>query len=181
MEKILKLVGKIGGFFSKLVVVFLIAIVVIFILTEELNTKFYQQEKENNAWMTLKQPSDNELVNTMYDFLLTDQVTLTQRLASWKKITKLVDESYEWDNYMEVYLSRPEKLQLILEGKLNPREMIIEVDCSWQWMNTALYLTIFIWIFCIFLSILMLIIYWTISFWAKRRKKLTQKIESTPQ
>jgi hypothetical protein len=103
---------------------------------------FEQQELENRAWLLLE-PSENETTKAIRDYLSpTGTTDFNQKLKNLEQITTI-------DNYIAIYQSHGEQVQLIVEGKLDPQKMLVKFDTSKDWVKPWPYNSILIWFFCL--------------------------------
>jgi hypothetical protein len=142
IEKKIKLWKKL--MWISLIILFL-ATVFMFIIHRIDNNRqlvFEQQELENRAWLLLE-PSENETTKAIYDYLSPTSTTdFNQKLKNLEQITTI-------DNYIAIYKSHEEQVWLIIEGKLDPREMLIKFDTSKDWVKPWPNNSILIWFFCL--------------------------------
>ena len=164
-----KKLGRLGNVGQSVGYLLFGAFVVLFVfglLTAILNNDRYEQEDENNVWLELKQPSDSEVINKLYDFYLDGQLTFEEKV-------QFINESgsRSIEHYLDIYLSKPENFKLILEGKMDHEEMLVEIDYSKKWMEDVL--DVIFWIFLILLILFMTIwtIYWVSRFYLRIRRK----------
>jgi hypothetical protein len=148
MEKKLKWWKETGDMLGWLLIGLIIFSVVFCLVTNIINDPFYTLKEQNDLWLELKQPSDNKVINDLYELFLTDKLTFEQKM-------QLSDESGSslWKHHTVIYFSQPENFKLVLEGKMNRREMLVKLDYSWKWMEpiSSIFLTAALFCFLLFI------------------------------
>jgi hypothetical protein len=166
MKKKLEWLDNVGTSLGKVLLGTFILLLVFVVITVILNIPRFVQEYQNYVWLKLEQPSEDKVINELYDFYLPDQLTFEEKVQFTNE-----SGSYPMKDYLVIYLSQPENFKLVLEGKIDREEMLVEIDYSKRWMETVSLDILRIFLILLLLFITIWIVFWTMYFIDKIREK----------